>query len=380
MTTSHPHPFPPAGSPSEGQGARECTQGDEALELEAATWAVRRHGGLDAQDQARLQAWLAADPRHAVALDALSATLQGVRQMPASDAARLRAGLPGRGSRHEAKAAAESAAAARPSFWSAVLRPLVPHAAVAMMVLVLAGAGWFGWWLQPTFQQSYASERGQQLLVRLPDDAASGSTVQLDSATRIHARLFRDRREVQLGDGQAMFAIHSDSARPFHVLAGDLRITVVGTRFSVRHTASGMDAGRIVVAVEEGRVRVERADGSGAAASSDAAVVVLGAGQMLEGDRDAGTGVGTVSSIAPAAVAQWRSGRISFNQTRLDQALAEFERYGPTGLVVRDPAVAAMSVGGSYGLRQSQRFAEFLPQLLPVRLVQHDGITEIVAR
>lgn len=373
MSTSHPHSFAPAGSPSEGQGARECPQGDEVLEREAATWAVRRHGGLDAQEQARLQAWLAADPRHAAALDALSATLQGVRQMPASDAARLRASLPGRGSRPEA------AAAARPSFWSAVLRPWVAHAAVAMMVLVLAGAGWFGWWLQPTFQQSYASERGQQLLVRLPDDAASGSTVQLDSATRIHARLFRDRREVQLSDGQAMFAIHSDSARPFHVLAGDVRITVVGTRFSVRHTASGMDAGRIVVAVEEGRVRVERVDGSGGAASG-AAVVVLGAGQMLEGDGVAGTGAGTVSSIAPAAVAQWRSGRISFNQTRLDQALAEFERYGPTGLVVRDPAVAAMPVGGSYGLRQYQRFAEFLPQLLPVRLVQHDGVTEIVAR
>ncbi len=363
MSTSSSPSTPCPGLPPEGQGTRGRAQPDEALELEAATWAVRRHGGLDARGRAALQAWLAADPRHAPALEAMSATLQGVQQMPCGDAARLRAGLPAR--------------SARPWPRTSWLRPFAARAAVAAMVLLLAGAGWFGWWLQPTFQQSYAAQRGQQLIVTLPDDASSGSTVQLDSATHIHARLFRDRREVRLGEGQAMFAVHSDRDRPFHVLAGDWRITVVGTRFSVRHTATGLEAGRIVVAVEQGRVQVQRTQEPAQASSGKPPVVVLDAGQMLAAGS---TDPGTVSRIAPAAVAQWRSGRISFNQTPLGQALAEFERYGPTGLVVRDPAVAALPVGGSYGLRQHQRFAQFLPQLLPVRLVQHDGITEIVAR
>ncbi|WP_423457990.1 FecR family protein [Ottowia sp. VDI28] len=342
----------------------------EALELEAAIWAVRCHGGLDERSQARLQAWLDADSRHAAAFDAVRTTLQGVRQMPERETARLRAGLPG-------PSASRAQPASRPPLWQSLFRPMLPKAVVAAVLFALVGGGWFGWWLQPTFEQSYASERGQQVRTLLPDDAVAGSALHLDTSTRVQVRFFRDRREVKLNDGQVMFAIHPDKKRPFHVLAGDLRITVVGTRFSVRHTASGIGAGHTVVAVEEGRVRVER---QAAPATVPTPVVELAAGQMLEGAGDVSGGLGAVTSIVPEAVAQWRNGRLNFNQTPLSEALAEFERYGNTGLVVRDPAVAAMPVGGSFGLRQYQQFAEFLPQMLAVRLVQREGVTEIVAR
>ncbi len=369
----------------EGDDARREVDAEEALEQEAATWAVRHHGGLDAEGHARLQAWLEASPKHAVALDAMADTLQGVRRMPAHDAARLRAGLAHRAM--ERGQAAQNTEKAGPLRWRpAYARQFVPHAAAAMVVVAVVGAGWFGWWLQPTFEQAYTSQRGQQVIATLPDDPVAGSTVQLDTTTHIQARLYRGRREVELADGQAMFAVHPDAARPFHVLAGDLRITVVGTRFSVRHTASGIDAGRTVVAVEEGRVRVERLTATAAPAHDDhrgaSPVVELAAGQMLEGrgPEEKGSNIGTITPIAPAAVAPWRSGRISFDRTPLSQALAEFERYGTTGLVVRDPQVAALTVGGSYDLRRHQRFAEFLPHLLPVRLVQRGNVTEIVAR
>lgn len=357
-----------AGHPLDGTAADDV----DALEQEAATWAVRCNAGLDAQGQAALQAWLAADARHAPALDAMRASIAGVQNLPAQDLARLRAGLPQRD--------AQRSSALRPRFWQAWLRPLVPYAATALVAAAVVGAGWFGWWVQPSFEQSYASQRGQQLMATLPDDAASGSTVQLDTSTRLTARLYRNRREVALADGQAMFSVHADPTRPFQVLAGDLRITVVGTRFSVRHTAQGLGAGHTVVAVEEGKVKVERLQRDTDPAQQAPALVRLTAGQMLEGGSAQDASLGTVTEVAPAAVAQWRSGRLSFNRTPLAQALAEFERYGPTGLVVRDPAVAALPVGGSYGLNQHQRFAEFLPHLLPVRLVKHDGMTEIVAR
>ena len=369
MHTTPSHFAGRTGTPAGGAG--DAMENEDALEFEAATWAVRRNAGLDAEGRARLQAWLAADPRHAAALDALTATLQGVQQMPADAAARLRAGLPQR-------SVTRPSVPSGPTRWLPRLRPLLPQAMAAMVALAVAGTAWFGWWLQPTFDQAYATARGQQIRVTLPDAAVGGSTLQLDTSTQLQARLYRDRREVRLGAGQAMFAVHSDPARPFQVLAGALRVTVVGTRFSIRHTDSGVDAGRTVVAVEEGLVRVQRL--ADANQQPPAAEVTLGAGQVLAiGGKD-DPYAGTVSSIAPQAVAPWRSGRISFNQTPLAQALAEFERYGNTGLVVHDPAVAAMTVGGSYGQRQYQRFAEFLPQLLPVRLVQRDGVTEIVAR
>ena len=45
---------------------------------------------------------------------------------------------------------------------------------------------------------------------------------------------------------------------------------------------------------------------------------------------------------------------------------------------MRDPAVAAMRVGGSFDLREASSFAQALPLLLPVRLKSAGGVTEIV--
>lgn len=346
-----------------------------ALDRMAATWAARRRNGLDTEGQAALQAWLAADPRHAAALEDMAATVGQLRQLPGEAVAALRRGLP-------RAAPTRGASAPNPRHgWR--LGALFAPAAVAVLAVALVGGGWMGWtrWQAlPTFEQAFATERGQQIVATLPDDPSRGSSVQLDTATRLEARLFRDRREVRLQDGQALFSVHADKARPFHVWAGPLHIVVVGTRFSVRHTASGLDAGRTVVAVEEGHVRVSRAAQPDDAVGADAAEapVELVAGQMLVGEDDGR--LGPVTRVPPAAIAAWRSGRISFDHTPLAQALAEFERYRSTGLVIRDPAVASLPVGGSYSLQQFGRFAESLPMVLPVRLVPQGEVSEIVLR
>ncbi|WP_198321021.1 FecR family protein [Azohydromonas aeria] len=385
-------------------------QSQDPLDIEAATWVTRKRNGLDEQGEARLQAWLDADPRHAEAFEDMDATFGDVKQLPDADVAQFKAGLP-----HADRTAAAppptmaAEAPARP--WSTPvpqsqkpdrqpwltgllggvlgnLRPLVPQATAAGLAFAMVGAGWMGWehWRrQPVFEQAYATARGQQLTAGLPDgdgsNGSSGSRLQLDTATRTEVRLYRDHREVRLQEGQAMFAVRADAQRPFHVYAGALRITVVGTRFSVRHTGTGLDAGQTVVSVEEGRVRVAPIDGAQAGPERHASgtqAVELTAGQSVVADAQGV--IGPVASLPPSAIAAWRDTRLSFDQTPLGQAIAEFERYGRTGLVVRDPAVGALPVGGSYSIRQWQRFAETLPQVLPVRLVRRGEVTEVVAR
>jgi transmembrane sensor len=426
------NPPPPNGQPATGASDASAglsadereyeafAQAQDPLDVEAATWVTRCRSGLSAEGEADLQAWLAADPRHAEAFADMDATFGDVKQLPDDDVASLKAGLPqapmaqpgrsaqlpGSAEPHEPlkrPTATHRAAAAGPRLWaglsgwlSAGWGQLLPHAAAAAIAFALVGGGWMGWdhWRQlPTFEQTFVTVRGQQLTAALPDAVAGalpqGSTLQLDTGTRLEARLYRDRREVRLTDGQAMFTVKSDAERPFHVWAGALRITVVGTRFSVRHTPSGLGAGQTIVSVEEGRVRVARANpasgagGDGAEILSeggpaDLPAVELTAGQMVVAD-DAGH-MGAVASVPASSIASWRDGRISFDQTPLAQAIAEFERYGRTGLVVHDPAVAALPVGGSYSLKQWQRFAETLPQVLPVRLVQRGEATEVVAK
>lgn len=372
-------PFPPsAPRPARPDDADErefeaFARTQDGAELQAALWATRRQEGLDAAAEARFQHWLAADPAHGAAYAGLAQGLDRLRQMPRDRLQSLRQGLA-----RDLAAAAEKPEkpekpASRPRASSPARRSwlldMLPRAATAAAVAGMAGGGWLGWqhWReQPVLRRQYSTARGQRLNVELPD----GSTLQLDAATRAEATLYRHRREVRLLDGQAMFAVSRDAARPFEVLAGATRITVVGTRFSVRHTQAGMDAGKTVVAVESGRVRVAPAPGQ------DTSPVELAAGQGVSAD-----GLGRIEGIVtlqPEGVGAWRKGRVSFNDTPLEQALAEFERYGDTGLVVHDPAVAALRLGGSFELRQVGAFAQALPYLLPVRLVRRGAVTEIV--
>lgn len=386
-----PAPEPPEPDEAEAREFEAYARTQDPLQLQAALWATRRAQALDAADESEFQRWLAASPRHGEAYRAMVASLEPVRKLPAEKIAALKAALrepTATAPRPAIAAPAKEARAPRPSArgrraWLRDMGRLVPQAALALVVVATVGGGWLGWdhWRsQPTFAKTYATERGQRLTVDLPD----GSTVQLDTATQAEVRLYRARREVRLIDGQAMFAVQAAAQRPFEVHAGGTRVTVVGTRFSVRHTRRGLDAGNTVIAVESGRVQVARADslsrmgGQDAAAGEAASLVVLGAGQGVTAD-EAGR-LQAVVSVPPGAVAAWRDGRVSFRDTPLAQALAEFERYGPTGLVVRDPAVGAMRLGGSFDVRQIGAFVEALPRLLAVRLERRDGVTEIVRR
>lgn len=399
-------PDPSAGPAALGEDDEQAfesfAQDEDQIDIEAATWASRRRNGLDARGEAELKAWLAADPRHARAFEDMDALLGGLKQIPDDDVAQLRVSLPERGITAE-DGSPSTARAGRPAGaprwvgarWFDALtgwRALVPHTAAAVVAFATVGAGWVAWdhWRQqPVFEQTLATERGRQLSAILPDAAdvaaPTGSTLQLDTASRAEVRLFRDRREVHLQHGQAMFTVHPDAQRPFHVHAGALRITVVGTRFSVRHVDAGLDAGRTVVSVEEGRVRITPVGTgvAGEAGAHDIAAAGLAPVELAAGDQVSADATGhlhQVTRVPSHAIAPWRDGRLSFDQTPLAQAIAEFERYGRTGLVVHDPAVGALPVGGSYSLRQWQRFAETLPQVLPVRLVRRGDVTEVVAR
>jgi transmembrane sensor len=135
-----------------------------------------------------------------------------------------------------------------------------------------------------------------------------------------------------------------------------------------------MDAGMVKIAVEQGHVRV-----SGLAISESAAAPVdLLAGQGLS--VAANGALGAVAAVAPSGIALWRKGLVRFENTPLADALRELERYGPTGLVIRNRTVAALPIGGSYPVDHPAEFARMVTQILPVKLVVGaDGVTEMAS-
>lgn len=342
-----------------------------AIDREALDWFARRQRAFTADDEAAFDAWLRADPAHRAALQRWHGDWAGLDALPADGIARLRRQL---AADQAAEQAAEQRAAAPASparrHWLAGLAAMAPRAALATVAVSAAGGGALAWrhrQQQPLFASEFRTLRGQQQDVTLPD----GSVLRLDTDTRIAVALYRERREVKLLGGQAVFQVRGDTARPFDVLAGAVRVTVVGTRFSVRHTPGISGANGVQVAVEEGRVRVA---GNGTAAAT---AVELGAGQRIA--ADAAGRLGAIGQVAAAGIAPWRDGRITFDNTPLAQVLAEFGRYGSTGLLVRDPAVSALRVTGTFDPHRLENFRRVLPHVLPVALRDNGAVTEIVA-
>jgi transmembrane sensor len=323
------------------------------LRQDVLEWFVRRHReDWRAPDEHDFQAWLDADPRHGVAYGQWEARWEALDAISPETVAGWRRGL------------ADQKAAAMPTRRS-LLKPAMAFAAAGMTV----GAGYLGWrqlQAQPVFEQAFATRRGQQLEVPLPD----GTRLRLDTATRMEVRLFRDRRELTLIDGQAIFLVRADAARPFDVLAGPLQVRVSGARFAVRHTPDIWGAEGARVSVEEGKVRVMRSGGGDHA-------VFLTAGQQVESDA---LGVlAAVSDVPGEGIAPWQSHRLSFVDTPLSHALAELERYGSTGLVVHDPAVAALRLTGTFDPRDARTLRRALSSALPVRLRHAGPVAEVVS-
>lgn len=337
--------------PSDNHDSAAFLAQQSSLDAQAANWLVRRQDGLDDREEAAFQQWLAASAAHATAYAQLAHTWDGLDALPDATIARLRP-VP----------ASKVAPSPRRLAWLMQLFQPMRLAGAAVICAVLAG-GWQYWLHQPVYSASFASARGEQLTVELPD----GSTLRLDTATRADVTLYRQRREVRLPEGQALFTVAPDKARPFEVLAGPMRVTVLGTRFSVRHTHSGLYGDGANVQVEHGTVRVA---GSGTA-------VELAAGQAVR--SDAAGKLAALAGATPEDALLWREGRAHFNNTPLRQALAEFERYGPTGIRLADPAVGELRLNGSFNLREVASFRRALPQVLPLRLHGEGAVTIITA-
>jgi len=371
-----------SNSPTDFHPASSAEEADEA----ALDWFVRRGAGLEAAEEAAFQHWLAADPAHTAAFAHWEEDWSALDSLPAAAVQALRDALPetasatGQAAANPAGPARARAATARPApprrAWFASLAGLMPRAAVTALAIAGVSAALLAWQhQQPQFEQQYISMRGEQRSIALPD----GSQLHLDTATRTEISFYPGRRELHLAGGQAMFEVSANPDRPFDVVAGPVRVTVVGTRFSVRYTPEIAGADGVRVAVEEGHVRVRQHSALPDLLASlfGGDPVDLVAGQQLVASAD-GT-PGPVAAVAPAGIAPWRDSRVSFNDTPLEQALAEFARYGDTRLTVQDPAVAALRLTGTFDPNRLDNFVRVLPQVLPVRMRQGGEGMEIVA-
>jgi transmembrane sensor len=173
-----------------------------------------------------------------------------------------------------------------------------------------------------------------------------GSTVTLAPASRlwISAGFDHGDRRVQL-DGEAMFTVVHDPRHPFHVLAGRIVATDVGTQFDVWHR----DSVRVVVSVVSGFVSVDAPGvtlgGRGGSADDREAEMwrvsnshVLIAGQTVIARIARDELFLTMNNAAGQSHTSWAGGDLVFTRQPVRDVAAELSRWYAIDIAV-DSAV-----------------------------------------
>jgi transmembrane sensor len=182
----------------------------------------------------------------------------------------------------------------------------------------------------------------QPAIVRQPQQRAlpDGSRVELRDGAQLTVAFEPGVRRVELAAGEAHFSVAPDPARPFIVRAGGVDVRAVGTAFSVQVAPA-----RVAVLVTEGRVAVNASAETAAAPlalleAGKQAVVAAGFGGAPAAE------VSTVPASDMAVQLAWRVPRLEFSGTRLDEAVALFNRHSATRLTLGDADLARLQISG----------------------------------
>jgi transmembrane sensor len=338
---------------------------------EASEWLVElRVGDLDPATRERLDAWFRESPHHIRAFLELSSIWEDgsdpdLDRGNSTDAliARARAAtnvIPLEQGEREARKPREDSTRVRRSVLApvALARMLSWRSVVAASVVLAClttGLGVLHNYLSPT----YATDTGEQRSVRLRD----GSQLTLNSRSRIRVRFSDHERDVELLDGQALFQVAKDPARPFVVRSDSTRVRAVGTLFDVYRKATGT-----TVTVVEGRVVVlpvlilsgpvlDRARAPDITNSGDSHAILVSAGEQV--------------TVTPSAVTQpahtnvgvataWTQRELVFDLTPLPEVAQEFNRYNVRQLIVSDAKLKDFHVTGVLSSTDPTSFLRFL--------------------
>jgi transmembrane sensor len=238
-------------------------------------------------------------------------------------------------------------------------RRIVWRLAAGVAALGLLAASWFAFEEVKGNERFYKTDVGEQLSVALQD----GSTITLNTDSRIEVDYAEARRELRLLKGEAVFKVERDPSRPFRVVSGSAVIQAVGTEFNVYR---GSD--RTTVSVLEGRVAVQDAP--------DASQVYLDAGEELKiGEREPAKTKGKANL---EKVTAWRQRRLVFIDEPLSAIGHELNRYNRAPKIRVEGAAGERRYAVSLDANDPESLVAVLSGDHRIAVEQKDG--EIIVR
>jgi transmembrane sensor len=311
------------------------------VEQRAAEWLERRAcESWNEVNETELESWLAQSPAHAVAFMRLEAAWDRTARLIALQKPMRRAN-----------------ASTEPS-------SRVPVLKIAAAVVVTAAVSVGGSLLALHQQtQTFATTIGGREALSLVD----GSKIELNTDTVLRMAEGSAQRKVWLDRGEAYFDIKHDAAHPFVVMVGNHRVTDLGTKFIVRQ-----EGDRVEVKLLEGSARLDANDGT------PAQTAVLKPGDVAVATAST-TSVTRKPMKELANELGWRRGVLMFDHTTLAEAVAEFNRYSRQKLVIADPQVAKLEIGGTFPSDDVKLFGRATRIALGLR-VEDRGNTIVISK
>jgi transmembrane sensor len=234
------------------------------------------------------------------------------------------------------------------------------------MLIALAAATLFGWdqlYREPT----YATSLGEQRSITLSD----GSKVELNSRSRLRVTFTHELRAVELEEGQALFQVAKNVARPFIVRSGATQVRAVGTQFDVNRTPTAT-----IVTVLEGRVAVSDGVASAPQANTPSEGIYLAAGEQLSVSPQSASKP-TRANVTQATA--WTHKRVLLDAAALTTVAEEFNRYSVRKLMVEDTGATPLRLSGVF-TTDPNFLIEYLRERPDITIVETDTEVHIIRR
>jgi transmembrane sensor len=319
---------------------------DGTSEEEAAAWFARLRGENGARHQGAFEQWRAASPDHERAFARIEAVFEGAAVLHQSK----RYG-PG----HITSAPAPSRRG-----------PQIMALAAGVILAISLGLGFIAYTSAPRSQQpalavlafvneALTTPRGQIHKFQLPD----GTTITLDTASRVRVVMDRQTRRIRLEAGKARFAVARDP-RPFLVEAGAGRVAAQTGVFDVAYGTKDEVAVTLIDGIAEVRPMISHANFL-------VPVAPLLRGQVYRYGAAEFSNAAALPASAVEDTRDWPQGWIEYRRVPLRHLIDDANRYARLPIVI-DDASADLAASGRFHLTDSVGLAAHLAEVFDLKV------------
>lgn len=229
--------------------------------------------------------------------------------------------------------------------------------------------------LSETDALTYGTAIGQQKTIVLSD----GSSMLLNTNSEVRVSHGNGVYKIHLIRGEARFCVTPAPGRAFEVFAADSIVRTVGTEFVVR-----LEGRKVDVTVEKGAVELSDLGSTGSTvgqASIKAVPLASKPSRLRAGEGasfESGSGHIEVHQITETELRRrmsWQEGYLAFSDEPLSEVVTQLNRYSTTTLVIGDPKIASIAIGGRFRIGNADALLNLLSKTIGIRAREVDDHT-----